>query len=293
LLKKSVGLALLLTLPLCAQEGDIEEYIGQVTNIHMSKSNEVKVGIKLSEDETIECFGDDLPLYFETGYGYSESWLDFLLLVNRTRDTVRIGYSPNINSNCEIEYLAIMEKDGILGDDDNTSSGDPSLTRTGDYGNIALINTNGLNSINYSASHSYGSDNAASAFDGHILNEQINNHSEVPVQRGIWLMKKDVDNKDDEYWLQVEFNQQVEISSFRIVLNKQSLGLKRLPKEVTIQISDDGIDFVDHDAFKLNNMPDQRALLTSKASLRYFRLLINTNYGDKFIEIDELELFAD
>lgn len=287
--KLILGAALLLALPLTAEENTTEEYIGRVTNIHMGKSNEVKVGIELAEDETIDCFSDDWPLYFEIGESYSASWLDFLLLVNRTRDKVRIGYQPNANSNCMIEYIAIMEQDGVLGNGDDVT-GDPSLTRTGQYGNVALINSNDLKAINYSSSHSYGSDKAASAFDGHILNESINSHADEMISRGIWLMKK---APNDEQWLQVEFNDFVEVSGFRVVLNQQSVDLGRLPKEIIIQASDDGISYADYDTFTLNKTKDQRALLTGKISLRYFRILINSNYGDSFIEIDELEVFAD
>jgi len=293
LLKKSLSLICILALPISAQETDIEEYIGRVANVHMNKSNEIKVGIELSEDESIDCFGDDWPLYFDGGQNYSTNWLDFLLLANRTRDKVRIGYKANSNSSCSIEYLSIMAKDGILSHDEDSVTGDPTLTRTGQYGNIALINTNGLHSINFSASHHYSGDVPTAAFDGHALLANINNHSDNFINRGIWLMKKDDENKDDEHWLQVKFNKQVEISSFRVLINKKSRALNRLPRQITIQISDNGTDFVDHDTFRLDNAEDQRVLLSSKASLKFFRLLINSNYGDTFIEIDELELFAD
>jgi len=293
LFKQSLSLICILAFPISAQETDIEEYIGRVTNVHMNKSNEVKIGIELNDDESIDCYGDEWPLYFDGGQSYSTNWLDFLLLANRTRDKVRIGFTANTNSSCSIEYLSIMAKDGILSHDDDAVTGDPTLTRTGQYGNIALINTNGLQSNNFTASHHYSGDVPKAAFDGHVLLTNINNHSDDFINRGIWLMKKDDENKDDEHWLQVEFNKQVEISSFRVLINKQSRGLNRSPKQITIQTSDNGTDFVDHDSFRLDNAEDQRILLSTKASLKFFRLLINSNYGDSFIEIDELELFAD
>ncbi len=286
----------MLAMPLYAAENDessIAEYIGKVTNVYMGKSNEVKIGIELSEDEYIECSNEDWPLYFNSDTSYAANWLDFLLLINRTRDTVRIGYTPTPDSNCAIEYLAIMDQDGILGADTDAITGDPSLTRTGEYGNIALINSNGLRTINYSSSHTYSSDIAAAAFDGHILNENINDDADELINRGIWLVKKDPDDSTAEYWLQAEFNELVRITSFRIMLNQRSVEMGRLPKEITIQVSNDGIDFVNFDAFKLNKTDDQRALLASSIELKFFRLLIESNYGDSFIEIDELELFAD
>lgn len=296
LLKSTLAISILLTLPIYANESEentITEYIGKITNVYMGKSNEVKIGLELNEDEDLDCINADWPLYFNSDTNYASNWLDFVLLVNRTRDIVRIGYTPNTDSNCEIEYLAIMDQDGVLGADTDSITGDPSLTRTGEYGNIALINSNGLRSINYSSSHTYNADIAAAAFDGHILNENINDDSDELINRGIWLIKKDPDDTSAEYWLQAEFNALVKITSFRIMLNQRSVQMDRLPKEITIQVSNDGIDFIDFDAFKLNKAEDQRALLASPIELKYFRLLINSNYGDNFIEIDELELFAD
>ncbi len=288
-------LALFLIPFACVAAVPTVEYAGQITNIHMSKSNEVKIGVRLPEEEILDCHGDDWPFYFNLGEAYSSSWLDLLLLANRTQDTIRIGYTPNSNSTCSIQYVAIMEQDGVLGgDEEDPITGDPTLTRTGKYGNVALLGTNGLTAVSYEASHSYRQDGPEAAFDGFIYNESFNNHAEEMINRGLWLLSKTKENKGQEYWLQVEFNKQVEITSFRIAINEQARRLGRLPKGVTIQISDDGINFFDHDALRLNNSRDQRALLTSKASLKFFRMRIDSNYGDtNYIEIDELELFAD
>lgn len=289
-ISKVSSLALLLSFSLHAAENSVEEYVGKVSNIYVGKSDVVKIGVVEEEDKYLECASGNWPLFFQQGNNYSDSWLDLLILANRGQSTIRIGYQPDSESNCAIEYLALVQGDGISAVDDNGSS---SLLRTGEYGNIALIGTNGLTQDSYSASENYGNDIAAAAFDGHTYSEQVNDDAEESIARGLWLAKKDPDNRDKPFWLQVDFGGLVNISGYRTLVNEQSTDLGRGPKKILVQISTDGEEFIDHETHQLSKAPEQLANLTEKVLAQYVRIVVQSNHGDSFIEIDELEIFAD
>ncbi|WDE11355.1 discoidin domain-containing protein [Thalassomonas haliotis] len=295
---KMTSLALLVSLSVTAAETSIEEYIGKVANIYIGKSETVKVGIVAEEDKYLECQEGNWPLSFQLGQVYSDSWLDLVSTVNRTQETVRIGYAPDSESSCDIEYLALVQGDGISGVDPD--DGSASLLRTGDYGNIALIGTNGLTESSYSVSDFYNNDVGAAAFDGFTYREQINDEEGVEkLGRGFWMVKKEVNTDHDpdfvepEYWLQVDFDGLVKITGFRVVLNDQSRQLGRGPEKVVLQVSSDGETFVDHESYLLSQVSDQIATLNTAVTARIARLKVLTNHGDTYIEIDEFELFSD
>ena len=295
---KITGLALLMSLSVTAAETSIEEYIGKIANIYIGKSETVKVGVVAEEDKYLECQEGNWPLSFQMGQVYSDSWLDLLSAVNRTQEAVRIGYTPDSENSCDIEYLALVQGDGISGVDPD--DGSASLLRTGDYGNIALIGTNGLTESSYSASDFYNNDAGAAAFDGFTYRDQINDHeSAAKIGRGFWMVKKavntdyDPDFVEPEYWLQVDFAGLVKITGFRVVLNDQSRQLGRGPEKVVLQVSSDGETFVDHESYLLSQVSDQIATLNTAVTARIARLKVVTNHGDTYIEIDEFELFSD
>lgn len=289
---KSKILVLLMLAPLhfASVAQDTEEFTGQVTDIFVDKSELIKIGVAETEGAPLNCYSDEASswkLHFNTDMPYSRNWFDILNLVRSTREPIKIGYTPNSDSSCAIEYIALMKaKDYGNGDVpiDN-------LTRTGNFGNIALNGTNDLNNNNYSASGFYQSDEAYSAFDGFSYNDQLSAGVGEKTNRSIWLINKD--NKDsNEHWLQVEFNELVNVSGFRIVLNKKGVELGRGPRTIVIQSSDNGTDFVFQERFRLNKLPDQRINLAKKVEFKYFRVLIESNWGDTYIEIDELEVYA-
>ena len=248
--------------------------------------------MSLTDEDTINCVvQEDSPwvFSFERGTDYSSDWFDVLNLVRRTQETIRIGYLENQDTECAIEYLALLKGDGNI--DDDGQVGD-SLERTGLYGNVAQIYTNNLTDISYHASNYYGADEPAAAFDGYVYNDQIVDGEGQQINRGIWLVKKDSENNDTKYWLQVEFDQEVNFSGFRTLLNAKSNELGRGPKHVTILTSMDGETFEEQGQYSLSKSIDQRANLPTKVGAKIFRLQINSNHGDSFIEVDELEIYA-
>lgn len=292
-LKKHI-LPLVFTLPLLAHADEIKEFSGQVDNLFIGKSEQIKIGVLEDENAPVECYTSDesaWQFHFSANQHYSERWFDILNLVRRTKEPIRIGYMPNDDSSCEIEYLALVSSTNSGGD--NVDVPTDGLERTGAYGNIALLGTNSLSESNYSASDYYGSDQAYSAFDGYSFDNALSDGVGSPTNRNIWMVKKDTSRGNDtKYWLQVSFEESVKVSGFRIVLNNKSVTLGRGPKDITVQVSVDGTNFVDHQSFRFNKAADQRANLSSKITLQHFRILVDSNWGDDFIEIDELEVYA-
>jgi len=292
MLKRVLTLAIFSSLPLYAYESDFNEYMGKVSDIYIGKSSTIKINVLTDEENQLECLHNDddpWPLSFESGESYSDKWFDTLNLVRRTQETIRIGYTPSVDTSCAIEYLMLAKGDGVVPGDDISDS----LTRTGQFGNIALIYTNNLVESSYTASSYYGADEAAAAFDGYTFNEQVSDDVGSLINRGIWLTKKDTSVNDAEYWLQIKFDDIVSVTGFRILVNAKSVELGRGPRSITIEVSDDGENFVEKDSYTLSKSVDQRANFSEGIELQYFRVKVNSNYGDAYIEIDELEVYAD
>ena len=288
-MNKTLLLPLLLTPQIAL--ADISEYKGKVSDILVGKSEVIKVGVTIKEDEPVNCVVEEESPWvfsFERGKDYSSDWFDVLNLVRRTQETVRIGYLESQEDICAIEYIALLKGDGNVDDD---QVGD-NLERTGMFGNIAQIYTNGLTDVSYHASNYYGADEPAAAFDGYVFHDQIVDGEGSQINRGIWLVKKDNENKDTQYWIQVEFGQEVTFSGYRTLLNSKSNELGRGPKHVTILTSSDGETFEEQGQYSLSKSIDQRANLPTKVEAKIFRLQVNSNHGDSYIEIDELEIYA-
>ncbi len=167
----------------------------------------------------------------------------------------------------------------------------PSLIpgdKTGANGNIALIGTNGLQSSSYSASSTWPSDLPASAFDGYVPGLQVNSDAVSQVNRGTWIASKASSGR----WLQVEFDQTVHLTGFSSTTTASSLGATdRSPKDVTIQVSEDGINFTDHESFILP-ITGSTELFTTPAIGRYIRFFMASNYGGPYYQIEELEYYG-
>jgi len=297
MLKKLSSLALIISCSLFAEQEFQNEYKGKIAGIVSPKSEKILVSIVREEGKEINCYmnGDQtepFPLHFERGQPYSEEWFELFNLVRRTQESIDIGYTESADSSCSIEYLKLTQSDG------NTST-DPlgdGLTRVGQYGNIAQIYTNNLTQTSYTASNHRGTDIAAAAFDGYIWEEQIESNDEdlgSPIARNIWLVEKEEEDDNIEYWLQVKFEQEVDVTGFRVLVNGISVDLGRSPRGVTILTSVDGDEFVEQGSYSLSKAIDQRANLPEKITLKYFRLQVDSNFGDAYIEIDELEVYSD
>ena len=277
-----VALALL---PAVSQGAESKEFVGKLNNLRIGKTGSILLGVKQDEENPLVCREGDWPIGFHLDQAYAQNWLDFLMLARSSNQTIRLGYLPDSSGLCELEYVAAMQGDGFgdIGDEDDL------LVETGALGNVALINSNGLTEESYIASGYYGSDVAAAAFDGHTFDQQINDDAGESIHRGLWLIKLD---KDTPNWLQIDFGRKVKIAGMRVVLNQKSTDLGRGPRDVTLQVSNDGESYADHESFRLSRVADQTGSLASPVSARYFRLKVINNHGDRtFIEIDELELF--
>lgn len=95
-----------------------------------------------------------------------------------------------------------------------------------------------------------------------------------------------------QYWIQVKFDSLVEVSGFRMLINNRSSELGRGARSITIEVSSDGENFTEHESFTLSKTIDQRANFSEKVELKYFRVKVNSNYGDEYIEIDEIEIYS-
>jgi len=288
--------SLLFALPFTAfsflSNAAVAEFKGKVSDILIGKSETIKVGLLVPDNDPITCANNtdsEWLMTFERGHSYSDDWFEVLNLVRRTQETIRIGYVENSSQECAIEYLALLKGDGS--DIDDGKVGD-SLERRGDFGTIAQIYTNNLTESNYSASGYYSADVPSAAFDGHIWGEKIVEEEGALIGRGIWLVQKEKVLPKDGYWLQVEFEEVVSVSGFRVLINAKSAELGRGAKGVTILTSVDGQKFDDQGQYSLSKTIDQRADLPEKVEAKVFRIQITSNYGDKFIEIDELEVFS-
>lgn len=283
---------LLLSLPIEASNSDSYEYQGKVSQLHIGKSNRVKVGVEIAEDESLSCdfYSDNKwPFYFDLGENYSAHWFELINLARRTQEPIRIGYTSSEDSPCAIEYLAFSDANGRSVDDSYSDN----LVRTGTYGNIAMIYTNNLTESNYTASDHYNIDRASAAFDGYSYDEQMDVTAGDKIERGFWMVKKNPKDKEQEYWLQVRFDESVIVTGFRIIVNSQSVSLGRSPRAITIQVSSDGKEFTEHESYTLSKAVDQRGVLTESVEAKYFRVRVDSNYGDQYIEIDELEIYSD
>ena len=161
---------------------------------------------------------------------------------------------------------------------------------TGTYGNVALIGTNGLTASNYSASTVASSVfTARGAFDGHnYLSEVINSDQTLGKQdSGAW---QSVSGENTNQWLQVDFGQNIKVSGFRYHING-SAPSDKIPRDIIVQTSTDGVTFTNSDSQTLPQDRDQVITLGSPIITRYFRLFMVNNYGNSQIQVGELEVF--
>ncbi|CAM4092328.1 discoidin domain-containing protein [Pseudoalteromonas byunsanensis] len=159
---------------------------------------------------------------------------------------------------------------------------------TGQYGNIALVGSNGLTESSYTTSHSYSLDSASGAFDGYNLSTLVNTDATYgKIKRGVWLT-----TVAQEHWLQVAFEKRAYISAFRVMVHKSAADLGMGVKDVTLQVSDDNINFIDHESFSLARSYDQTVELTQPAIGKYVRLKIHNTHGHNYRVLSELEYYG-
>ncbi|GGD62152.1 discoidin domain-containing protein [Lacimicrobium alkaliphilum] len=287
--KIAATMALLTPFAGSVAEESVQEYAGKVTDLMITKTGSVLVGVNQDDDNILLCQEGSWPLIFQSGSPVGQNWLDFLMLARNTNQKIRVGYVPDNSARCEVEYVAATAADGYGDGSDPIGGEGDKLIETGVYGNIAMIGSNGLTQASYTASGYYRDDVPAAAFDGHTWSGKVNEDAGEKINRGLWLLPVE---QGMDAWIQVNFGQKAKISGMRITLNEKASQLGRGPRDVVVQVSNDGENFVDHESFRLSNIADQTGNFNSAVEAKYLRLQILNNFGDgKYIEIDELELY--
>lgn len=196
------------------------------------------------------------------------------------------------------EVLGILEFDGMYFAEDNSLYGGDAMTlrydatyevvpgdKTGDSGNIALIGTNLLSDASYSASLTYTSDAPRAAFDGYVFGGvKVNNDGTAQLNRGTWI------SYGVPQWLQVDFGKKTMISGLAVKTSASYPA--RAPKDATLEVSDDGINFTAHESFNMA-YGGGSVNLANPAIGQFFRLKVTSTHGDYYIQIGELEYYGD
>ncbi len=199
------------------------------------------------------------------------------------------------------EVIGVVEIDGHIFAHDNSLYGgdtmglryvatfEPVYTqKTNEHGNIALSGTNSLVPTSYSASQVYHAlYPAAAAFDGHLFAKaKINPDAGAPIQYGAWISYATAPQ-----WLQVDFGQLAHITGFSIT-NKSGSYQDRAPKDVIVQVSDDGVTFTDHQSLTLSSGVEF-VTLNSPLQSRYVRLhILNAQKAQTYLQVGELEYYG-
>ncbi|MCF2907384.1 discoidin domain-containing protein [Pseudoalteromonas sp. DL2-H2.2] len=108
------------------------------------------------------------------------------------------------------------------------------------------------------------------------------------LTHGIWLGPT-----NSNEWLQVSFARKAVITGFSTQVSmKHAEFSPRTPKEVIVQVSDDGITFTDHETITMEKGTSHVKL--SKAALgSSFRLLVLSTHGSgDYTQIDEMEYYG-
>lgn len=269
------------------------EYESIVNKMQVDNAGNVRFSMLLrEEDHEILCDEQGYQFSFVLNNTVMDKWYDTLILARSANSLLNIHYDQLSGNNCDLTAITLPQ----LYDRATAPGEDPTggvLKETGNYGNVALTGTNGLNSSSFEASQFYGQDSPQAAFDGYIYSEKSNADAEDKIGRGIWLVKKEfTDGRLDIPWIQVDFGKQVEIIGTRLFVNKKSLELGRSPRNVTILTSEDGEEFTKLNSFVLSANEVSSTAFAAPVEARYFRMTVESNHGDAgFIEIDEWEFY--
>ncbi|GAB1262022.1 hypothetical protein NBRC116495_27290 [Aurantivibrio plasticivorans] len=161
---------------------------------------------------------------------------------------------------------------------------------------VSLLYTHGLVPESYSASTTYSDGNgtgyeAAGAFDGYLHNQSTPFLVEAGGQRygiGTWTSRQGSHNTDQ--WLQIEFTVDTMVES--VQLFQRSGFPLRMPRDVTIQYSANGIHFIDHESLSFAGHDGELMTLeTHTPYVRFLRLYMHGTQGDTdYLQFSELLL---
>ena len=288
----------LLTLSLVASfsaQSEPLEYESIVNKMQLDAQGNVRFSVLLrEEDDEILCDDNGYHFGFVLDNNVMDKWYDTLILARSANNLLNFHYQQLSGSDCELSAIVLPQ----LYERGTDPGGDPTtglLLETGNYGNVALIDTNGLSTSSFSASKFYGQDAPQAAFDGYIYSEKSNADAGDKIGRGIWLVKKEYTNGVfNTPWIQIDFGKEVPILGTRIFVNEKSVELGRNPRNVTILTSNDGEEFTTLEKFVLPAAEITSTAFSVTATARYFRMSIETNNGDAtFVEIDEWEFYQE
>lgn len=285
MIKYFFPLALLSTLTTNAADMSYQSSPQIVT---LSADGTVQVKVKAAENlEPIICSQSAYDFEFYLESIVSQKWYDALVVANGANGIIDFHYD---DATCMLSALSLTR---LSSTDGSSETPKGELDETGNYGNVALIGSNGLTQSSYSASGFYGQDSHVAAFDGYVYSDKINADADDKISRGIWMAAmKDSSGALAEPWLQVDFGKKVSIAGIRLHINSKSLGLGRSPKSIVLMTSDDGEDFVQYDTYTLPYQALVDGKFTDTLKTRFLRLKVLSNYGDaNFVEIDEWEIY--
>lgn len=160
--------------------------------------------------------------------------------------------------------------------------------QTGERGNIALNGTNGLTTSNFTASSTYSTYIPAAAFDGYNGGTLINSDTRGKTNSGAWLGYQN----NAPQWLQVSFAKTAYITGFKTFVYTGAVTPGMSPRRVTLQVSDDNINFHDHETFTLDKVNENQFTLLSPAKGKHIRLVVHATHGHNAIVIGELEYYG-
>ena len=262
---------------------------------------------ELGDSHGVEVTGY-VAIYQPKGVGKTDSGIGYTLSTEVAANnvlhtplgklTVQEEQSKDSETRHTHEVLAIARIGGSTFATDNSLYGGDAITlrytptyevvpgdKTGDNDNIALMGTNNLTAANYSASSTYSYDSPQGAFDGHIFpNIKVNNDATALEKRGTWLAY------GVPQWLQVDFGRKTMVTGFSITSSTSYPS--RTPKEVTLEVSNDGMTYHSHETRLLAKGGEQVAL-SEPAVGQYFRLKVSSTHGDSYIQVGELEYYGD
>ncbi|KZN31476.1 hypothetical protein N474_13735 [Pseudoalteromonas luteoviolacea CPMOR-2] len=285
-------------------------------SLRVSSTSQQTFGISLNEQEAGNAHVEEsigyLAVYNKVNSGTTNEGTPFNLTQEAINESgfqklqgkllLQEEQSRDSETNHLLEMVSILSMKNNLFAQDNTHYGKDTMSlrlstsdtfsvvpgeTSGQYGNIALIGTNGLTESSYSSSHNYAADSASGAFDGYNSSTKINADAAAKIKRGIWLT-----TLAQEHWLQVSFNSSAYITAFRVMLYSAASNPGMGVKDVTLQVSNDNVNFVDHESFSLVKSLDQTIELSQPAVGKFVRLKIHNTQGHSYRVIGELEYFG-
>jgi hypothetical protein len=163
---------------------------------------------------------------------------------------------------------------------------------TGDFGNIALIGSNGItassitsNAVSYNSSHPF-----TSLFDGYHHTTEINSSSAGKIGQGYFHSSA---GTNTNRYFSVDLGREASISGFR-VRSYSEYSSSYNPKNIRIESSVDGTpgSFTLEESFTLSMVQDSGVIpMSTPFTSRYFRFYVENAYYTDYIVFGEVEVF--